>query len=229
MDTFTPVCVARDDRYSDNNGAWSELYMFDGERVWKEGSMYDHVSERSVNATLEQIVDASAVYMNQQTEGYNYNKYCYNMRGANTFVGCIVTLSRSRKAPNNTELTVTNFHESYYDSRYNQHVSEKITISDGTSYWTVSSNCIANVVKGVKEKPFWYKDEKDLAVFKREKLAMRIQQLEAVNPINHLLKIDVSKMTQSQIENIAAKIYRIKDAKIKQVNRLKNKLSLLAI
>ena len=35
------VCVAIDYKYSDNNGAWNEYYMWDGERCTCVGSMYN--------------------------------------------------------------------------------------------------------------------------------------------------------------------------------------------
>lgn len=153
------VCIAIDHKYDDSMGAYSVFYFWDGQNVSTKGGMYSGLAFNAfeVNATHEQVIEASAAYMETVPETYNYNKYCYGRRGCNTFIGCIVKLHRSRKAPNSTELKVTEFHEAYYCKRYNQHVPEKITVTDSVNSWTVSSNCIKEVVKGIKEKPFWYK------------------------------------------------------------------------
>ena len=159
--TNETVCIAIDHLYDDSMGDYAVFYLWDGEKVYTEGGMYSGVRSDAyeVNATREQIAAASAAYIESAPETYNYNKYCYGRRGCNTFIGCIVKLHRSRKAPNNTDLTVVDFHEAYYCNRYNQHVPEKLTVTDGVSTWAVSSNCIKTVVKGVKEKPFWYLDK----------------------------------------------------------------------
>lgn len=151
---ITPVVVAVDDRYNDNNGAYQIAYLWDGETVYTEGGIYcDKVY--TVNCSVEQK-EAAINWKIENTElSIPYNKYCYGGRGARTYIGCTIKLAKSRKAPNKVELKVTAFHESYYDGYYNQHVGEKITVTDGNNSWVVSSNCIAEVVKGVKDIVYW--------------------------------------------------------------------------
>lgn len=148
------VIVAVDECYNDNNGAYQVAYVWDGESVSTLGGMYDN-THYSVNCTDAEFAAAKAWQRANTPETIPFNKYCYNRLGANTFIGCIVKLARSRKAPNSVELKVTEFHESFYDSRYNQYVPERITVTDGTSSWIVSSGCINELVKGVKEYVFW--------------------------------------------------------------------------
>ena len=150
------VIVAVDDLYTDNNGAYQVAYVWDGERVSQVGGMYDSNVYR-VTATPEQI-KAAAEYAKAEAEANttnNWNKYCYNGRGAYTFINCIVTLKRSRKAPNKIPLKVIDFLESGYNARFNNHVGERIEVTDGETSWVVSSNCIDEVVKGVVKYPFW--------------------------------------------------------------------------
>lgn len=109
----------------------------------------------TVNCTPEEFEAAKQWERDNTKETIPYNKYCYNRLGANTFLGCIVTLKGSRKAPNKTPLTVIKFHEAYFDKRYNQHVTEKVTVTDGVTSWDVSSNCIHELIKGVKEYVYW--------------------------------------------------------------------------
>lgn len=151
---LTPVVVAVAEMYNDNNGAYQDVWLWDGEQVTISGGMYCN-KVYSVNCTTDQFEAAKAWQRENTAETIPYNKYCYNRLGAQTFLGCIVQLKGSRKAPNKTDLTVIEFHESYYDNRYNQHVTEKVTVTDGQESWTVSSNCIDKLVKGVKEYVFW--------------------------------------------------------------------------
>jgi len=150
--------ISVEGKYDQSMGAYDLFHVWDGERVNVIGSMYDQQARES---DFDQITDENLklakdwIFANTE-EGFAYNKYCYNRLGANTFIGCIVKLKRSRKAPNGVELRVTDFHESHYSSKFNNHVTEQVTVTDGTSSWTVSSGCIDSVVKGVKELPYWY-------------------------------------------------------------------------
>ena len=150
----TPVVVAVDERYNDNNGAYQDVYVWDGETVSMIGGMYCNKTY-SVNCTADQFEAAKQWQRDNTPETIPYNKYCYNRRGAQTWIGCVVKLARSRKAPNKVELRVTDFHEAYYDTRFNNHVAEQVTVTDGQQSWTVSSNCINELVKGVKEYVYW--------------------------------------------------------------------------
>ena len=148
------VVVAVDERYNDNNGAYQDVYLWDGESVTMAGGMYCS-KVYSVNCTPEQFEAAKQWQRDNTPETIPYNKYCYNRLGAQTWIGCIVKLARSRKAPNKTPLRVTAFHEAYYDTRYNNQVVEQVTVTDGQQSWTVSSNCINELVQGVKDYVYW--------------------------------------------------------------------------
>lgn len=150
------VIVAVEEKYNENNGAYQIAHAWDGERVERVGGMYEQVMY-CVNATPDQFKAASewAKANAEANPTNNWNKYCYNGRGAFTFIDCIVTLKRSRKAPNGTPLKVVNFLEAGYNARFNNHVAERVEVTDGESTWIVSSGCIDEVVKGVVEYPLW--------------------------------------------------------------------------
>lgn len=152
------VCIAVDHKYSDNDGAWSVFYMWDGEKVFTEGGMYSVLAYDAyeVDATREQLEAASDWARANTPYGNNWNKYANNRLGAYTFVGCIVTLARSRKAPNKTPLKVVAHHDRYFDQRFGNWVDEKVTVKDesGETY-TVSIGCIKEVIQGVQNLPFW--------------------------------------------------------------------------
>lgn len=154
------VCVAIDHKHDDSMGAYSLFYMWDGKQVSTEGGMYSNMAYNhyAIDATDEQIKAASD-YMRETTlESHAYNKYANGGRGAYTYVGCVVKLSRSRKAPNNVELKVVDYDDRYFNERFGTWVEAKITVkdADGVEYG-VSVGCIKEVVKGVKELPFWVK------------------------------------------------------------------------
>lgn len=151
---FVPVIVAVEEKYNDNNGSYQVAYTWNGEKVERVGGMYCN-KYYSVNCTAEQFQAAKQWERDNTAETIPYNKYCYNRLGAQTFLGCVVTLKGSRKAPNKTPLTVIQFHEAYFDKRWNQHVTEKVTVTDGITSWEVSSNCINELIKGVKEYVYW--------------------------------------------------------------------------
>lgn len=165
MAKFEAVCVAVDSRYDDSMGAYDVAYMFDGESVFTVGGMYSQENVPShTNCTFEQKREASIKYMETAKESNNFNKYCHNGRGEYTFIGCTVSLKRSRKAPNNTPLEVVDFIEGGYNGRYNE--TDKVEVTDGVSSWVVSSGCIEKVIKGVKETPFWYVSGSDVEATK---------------------------------------------------------------
>lgn len=149
-----PVVVSVDECYNENNGSYQVAYLWDGESVTTEGGIYCN-KLYSVDCTPEQLQSAIEWQRENTPLTIPYNKYCYNRLGAHTYIGCVVKLKRSRLAPNGVELTVTDFHESYYCQRFNQTVTEKITVTDGNESWVVSSGCIADVVRGVKEYVYW--------------------------------------------------------------------------
>ena len=154
MANSNKVCIAVSDGYDDSMGAYLVNYFFDTEskEVSTTGGIYSDEPRARIDATKEQIIEAEKHYMEALGESHNYNKYA----GCNTYVGCIVKLKRSRKAPNKTALKVVGFHDAYYDSRFNNRVSPKVDVLlDDETTVTVNINCIDEVVKGIKEKPFW--------------------------------------------------------------------------
>jgi hypothetical protein len=136
--------------------------MFDGEHVYTEGGIYSDLAYNhyTIDATTDQIIEASLIHLQQIPETRAYNKYANGCKGAYTYVGCIVKLARSRKAPNKKPLLVINFKDRYFNNSYNVWVDEKIDLLDtetGTRFNDVSINCIKETVKGVKNAPFWHK------------------------------------------------------------------------
>tara|TARA_R110000850_G_scaffold17233_2_gene53196 strand:+ start:799 stop:1506 length:708 start_codon:yes stop_codon:yes gene_type:complete len=190
----TPVCVAVDHKYSDNNGAWTEFTFFDGVSFTSKGGMYSNIGYDSfkVNATPKQLRKASLIALERAPEGYCYNKYAGN-GGANTYVGCLVKLSRSRKAPNKTELTVLEWFDGGYNSQLNNYTPDQISVTDGVNTWVVSASCIKEVIKGVKEKPFWYISANELSHLliannkRRVRKAVASYNTAIINKINNLL------------------------------------------
>ncbi len=182
----TPVCVAVDHKYSDNNGSWSEFIFFDGQGFTTKGGMYSNLAYNSyqVNATVKQLRKASIIALKQAPEGYSYNRYAGN-GGTDTYVNCIVKLKRSRKAPNNTELKVIDWFDGGYNGQYNNYTPDQICVTDGSQSWTVSASCIDEVVKGVKELPFWY-----------------ISQEEADHMIKEAVKARAEKALKSHLKTI---------------------------
>ena len=154
------VCLAVDHKYDESNGSYSVFYMWDGEKVTTEGGMYSQLAYNhySVNATEEQIKAASDHVRETAEEGHCYAKYANGGQGAYTYVGCVVKLSRSRKAPNNVELKVVGYTDRFFNEKFGNWVEAKITVVDtmGEEY-DVSVGCIKEVVKGVKKLPFWVK------------------------------------------------------------------------
>jgi len=140
-------------------GAYTVFYFFDGETVTTKGSIYNPLSfnEYEVNATPEEIYSDSLKVLNQLEDGYCYNKYADNRNGANTFIGCVVSLKRSRKAPNGKPLKVLEYNDRFYNGSY--WIDSSIDLIDsetGLTYTNISVNCITEVITGVKEIPFWF-------------------------------------------------------------------------
>ncbi len=161
METLNKVCIAKEEKYSENNGAWTIFWLFDGVDITVEGGMYAGLpyDYYRVDATREQKKAASVIYMDNQKEGNNYNKYANGGNGADTFVGCIVSLARSRKAPNKTALKVLEFNDRYYSAHFNNWVSATIDLENeatGEIFNNVSLGCIKEIIKGVKQRPFWF-------------------------------------------------------------------------
>lgn len=141
------VVVARDDLYSDNNGPYTLAYIWDGAvlRVENCANGYDGFGHTDI------VVDATAEQIQAAAEFYQMN---FNDTNKGTYIGCIVKLKRSRKAPNNVELHVVGSVASSYDNVYMRRIDAKIKVRiDENTYAWVNRSCIDEVVQ--TRWPFW--------------------------------------------------------------------------
>ena len=177
----TPVCIAIDHKYSDNNGAWTVFYFWNGQEVISKGGMYEDYAFNAfeVNATIDQKRAASIWTENNTEESLNY---CNKLQ-ADTYVDCIVKLKRSRKAPNNIELKVVDFAKGGYNA-YNNYTPDQVRVvnSDNTIDVWVSASCINEVIKGAKVLPWWHVSQAEAnkinsKATKIKRVANRIEEL----------------------------------------------------
>lgn len=138
------VVVAIDECYSDNNGAWIDVISFDTVKktLGNLGGIYSScwVGRYTVNASKEEIAEAAEVYAASGLIGSKY-------------VGCIVELKRSKKAPNGVPLKIMDYDKGGYDGRYGCKNPERIAVDvDGIRVW-VGKSCIEKVIKG--SYPWW--------------------------------------------------------------------------
>lgn len=155
--------VAVDSAYTNNNGPSDTAIIWDGEQLFyftNNGYQTSWYSGVMRSATKEELVEASKFIEAATEPTIPYNKCAYNGYGAHTYIGCVVTLSRSRKAPNNTPLKVTKFKERLYNGQYYENEQVAVLV-EGQEVW-VSSSCIKDVVEGVKQLPFWHCDDQDV-------------------------------------------------------------------
>lgn len=149
--TNQAVVIAVDHKYDDNNGAYSIAWLWDGSSVWTEnyangynGGKFDDLE---VNASTDQIKAAGDWYE------LNSNDVSLNANGTPMFVGCTVTLSRSRKAPNKTPIKVLSFVKGGYDPRFNNHIPDQIVVDVDGDRVKVNASCVKDVVKFTR--PWW--------------------------------------------------------------------------
>jgi hypothetical protein len=146
------VCVAADHSYDESMGAFTTFTLFDtvNNSLSTKGGMYSDLSfdAYTVDATDSQIKQATKIYMESAKElSFEIN-----------YIDCIVTLKRSRKAPNKKPLKVIGYAESYYNGTF--YTNETINLEDtvtGETFFNVSTSCIKDIVKGVKKAPYWAK------------------------------------------------------------------------
>lgn len=146
------VVVAIEHKYNDNDGAYSVAWVWDGETLTNESyaNGYNNMAfdAAEVDASPEQIklaAEAFAMGKLDMSRGH-FSQY-------NTYIGCVVKLKRSRKAPNNVELMVVDHTDAYYDRTWNRHVDAQIAVMvEGVKVW-VSKACVNEVVKGAY--PWW--------------------------------------------------------------------------
>lgn len=144
--TFSPVVVAIDHCYNDNDGAYSIAFLWDGESVTSDCFANGHNQGRfddvKVNASEQQKADAANWWQANKLQAHKEE-----------LIGCTVVLQRSRKAPNKTPLLVVNYDAGGYNARFNQYDPEQIAVNiDGAIVW-VSIGCVKEVVKG--KRPWW--------------------------------------------------------------------------
>lgn len=151
------ICLFVENGYDHSMGDFEIYHLWDGEKVYTEGGVFSTLSPNSytVNASLQDYREALDWYMANTEPTHNWNKYANGGRGGYTYIGCVVKLARSRKAPNGVDLTVLDFIDGGYDDRYGHDVPNKVVVTDGEQQWTVSSSCIKEVVKGFVELPLW--------------------------------------------------------------------------
>lgn len=179
------VCVAADHCYDDSMGAYVVAYLWDGEKVTREGGIYQNTDYTSANATIEEKRAASVWLESNIDYSANYNKYAK----CDTYVGCIVTLKRSRKAPNNVPVKVIDFIDGGYNSRFNSYESEKVVVeTEQGERFTVSYGCIDTLVKGIQKFPYWYVSENEY------KQAIEQQQI-----VNNELKDEADKKERADL------------------------------
>lgn len=144
------VVVAVDHKYNDNDGAYSIAYVWDGEQVvphtYADG--YNKVSYTAAvkDATKEQVDAAAEWYVNVRKDT--------SVRGTRaTFIGCTVSLQRSRKAPNGVPVQVLDYVAGGYNRQYNRRDPEQIKVKAGECTYWVSTGCVKEVIKG--DSPWW--------------------------------------------------------------------------
>lgn len=154
------VIVAIDECYNDNWGSYDVIYIYDKFSNKLRSEVVNGMNPLNkysfeVDGTDEDIQKAGEIYAIEKWDLSRQSSYNGN---ENTYIGCEVILSRSRKAPNKVPLKVTNYYPSYYDNKFNNRVPSAIMVvdKDGNEYVT-STSCIKEVIKGAY--PFWYNPE----------------------------------------------------------------------
>lgn len=138
------VVVNVEDKYSDNNGAYDVVSYWDGEAIVTETlTGYTDKVTPAVNATSEQKAAAAAWYK------ANIQKEIRKACGHKFIVG------GSRKVSKGNVVTLLSYNEGGYDSRFNNYVSDSVTVrtAQGETY-NISPNCLKTWIEGTL--PYWY-------------------------------------------------------------------------
>jgi hypothetical protein len=213
------VCLFADHKYNDNNGAFTVFTLFDTKtkQFSTEGGIYSDLAFDHYEPTsdLDVIFDASN-RCNPTPQNGVYNKYASRYH----YTGCIVSLKRSRKAPNNTPLEVIGDRDGGYNSFYNNYQPDEILVKldNGDQVW-VSAGCINEILKGVLVFPLWHiteneyknkrfncKNRKNVNNDKRLTFADNITLNEVKNAFSHLTedqKADSLKIMLEHFPKIA--------------------------
>lgn len=159
MKNQNAVVVAIEQQYSDNNGAYPVLCMYDTKEdfFFFESGMYQPDLECSVNPENDKrrepelVAKAASAYRRQLID-------LAHRDGNDTLIGCIVTLSRSRKAPNKVELKVVDYMPRMWNNAYCRYDDAKVAVlvehheAPVQKVW-VSRSCVDKVILG--KAPFW--------------------------------------------------------------------------
>lgn len=142
------VIVAVERCYSDNDGAFDVVFYWDGVCVDQETFRGDYGVTPKANATDEQV-SAAGDWMQASSGDVSVRN------SVATYIGCQVTLQRSRKAPNKRPLMVVNHQDREWNNSFMRYDDEKICVDvDGAGVW-VSVGCIKDVVSF--RRPWWAK------------------------------------------------------------------------
>ncbi|MCG9575410.1 hypothetical protein L1D14_04085 [Vibrio tubiashii] len=145
------VVVGIDHRYNDNDGAYSIAHIWTGNGIrqvnYANGYNNGSFQDAEINASQSQI-DAAADWYINNVKDLSYRD------GSYTYLGCVVLLARSRKAPNNQPLKVCGYLKGGYSEKYGHWVNDSIQVEicDNNFTW-VSTGCIKKIVKSAP--PFW--------------------------------------------------------------------------
>lgn len=145
------VVVGIEHCYNDSNGSYSLAYVWNGKviRIENYANGYNNGSfdDARVNATREEIKRAG--------DWYEFNQ---KDNAGGTYVGCVVSLRRCRKAKNCVPLKVESFVRGEYNTRHGRYEGSRVFVRgvDGSENAWVSVGCIHQVLKGVR--PFWARE-----------------------------------------------------------------------
>lgn len=160
MNNSDLVCVAIEETYTDNNGPQTAFIFFNTKtkefsNEYANGYTKLSFDSFSIDATFDQRLEASKAHKEQsKTLDWEVN-----------LMGCVVTLQRSRKAPNKKPLKVIGFNESYYNgSYYTNETIDLLNEDTGEEFFNISTNCVKDVLQGVKKDLWWYVTEADRPV-----------------------------------------------------------------
>lgn len=146
---MTKVIVGINEYYSDNNGAWEVIVLWDGTSVSLAGSCYEIVSRDIAPWGTKEQIAAAAEWVANNCIDVGYKGYL----GVNTYIGCVVELKRSKAAPNGVPLTVVDYIPETYSEFLGCKISAKIVVDVNGKLVKVSPNCVNKVIKG--RYPHW--------------------------------------------------------------------------
>ena len=145
------VLLSVDERYSDDAGAYIVLHVMhpDTLEVTTIGGAYDSIERHQIKgmtlASEAQRQVAAEIYANSCRD------LCAK-QGHALYIGCMVVLARSRKAPNKTPLKVVDHKDRRWNGYNYDPEQVKVELPDGSMVW-VGYSCIVSAVRG--KLPYW--------------------------------------------------------------------------